>query len=90
MRIAPEAIVDDGLFDIVILDDLSFFESLLNIPKLYKGTHVDDPKVAQMRGRKIVAESDEDVLIDVEGEHGGMLPATFEIIPSAINVKVGG
>jgi YegS/Rv2252/BmrU family lipid kinase len=89
MRIAPEAKPDDGLFDIIILDDLSFVESLLNIPKLYKGTHVENPKVASMRGRKIVAEADEEVLIDVEGEYGGTLPATFEIIPSAINVKVG-
>jgi diacylglycerol kinase (ATP) len=89
MWIAPEAIADDGLFDIVILDDLSFVESLLNIPKLYKGTHINDPKVTCFRGKTLVAESDEDVLIDVEGEHGGMLPAKFEIIPSSINVKVG-
>ena len=89
MWIAPEAVVDDGLFDVIILDDMSFTESLLNIPKLYKGTHVDDPKVKCLRGRTIVAESDEEVLIDVEGEHGGRLPARFEIIPSAINVKVG-
>lgn len=89
MQIAPEAIADDGLFDIVILDDLSFVESLLNIPKLYKGTHINDPKVTCFRGKRLVAESDEDVLIDVEGEHGGMLPAKFEIIPSSINVKVG-
>jgi YegS/Rv2252/BmrU family lipid kinase len=89
MWVAPEAKADDGLFDIVILDDLSFMESLLNIPKLYKGTHINDPKVTCLRGKKLVAESDEDVLIDVEGEHGGMLPARFEIIPSSINVKVG-
>ena len=89
MWIAPKAIADDGLFDIVILDDLSFVESLLNIPRLYKGTHINDPKVTCFRGKTIVAESDEDVLIDVEGEHGGMLPAKFEIIPSSINVKVG-
>ena len=39
----------------------------------------------------VAAESHEreDVLIDVEGEDGGLLPARFEIIPSSINVKVG-
>jgi YegS/Rv2252/BmrU family lipid kinase len=89
MWIAPEAKADDGLFDIVILDDLSFIESLLNIPRLYKGTHINNPKVSCFRGTTLVAESDEDVLIDVEGEHGGMLPAKFEIIPSSIHVKVG-
>jgi YegS/Rv2252/BmrU family lipid kinase len=89
MQVAPEAKADDGLFDIIILDDLSFIESLLNIPKLYKGTHIHNPKVRCLRGKTLVAESDEDVLIDVEGEQGGRLPAKFEIIPSSINVKVG-
>ena len=89
MWISPKAKVDDGLFDILILDDAGFVESLLNISKIYKGTHIDSPKVMCLRGKKLVAESDEDVLIDVEGEDGGLLPARFEIIPSSINVKVG-
>jgi len=89
MRIAPEAKVDDGLFDILILDASSFAQSALDIPKLYKGTHVEDSRVTCLRGRTLTAESDEDVLIDVEGEEGGRLPAKFEIIPSSIDVKVG-
>jgi len=90
MWVAPNAKVDNGLFDVLILDDMSFLESLLNIPRLYKGTHVEHPKVKCLRGKTVVAESDEVVLIDVEGEHGGRLPARFEIIPNSINVKVGG
>ncbi len=90
MWVAPNAEIDDGLFDIVVLDDMSFLESLANIPRLYKGTHLRHPKVECLRGKTLVADSDDDVLIDVEGEHGGLLPARFEIIPSSINVKIGG
>lgn len=90
MWVAPHAEVDDGLFDILVLDDMTFLESLANIPRLYKGTHIEHPKVECFRGKTLIAESDEDVLIDIEGEHGGLLPARFEIIPSSINVKVGG
>jgi len=90
MWVAPNAEVDDGMFDILVLDDMSLLESLANIPRLYKGTHIEHPKVECFRGKTLVAESEEDVLIDVEGEHGGFLPAKFEIIPSSINVKIGG
>ena len=89
MWIAPRAQVDDGLFDILIMDDRSVMESLLNIGKLYKGTHVDHPKVEYLQGKTVVAESPDTVLIDVEGEHGGILPAKFQMLPGAINVKVG-
>jgi len=90
MWVAPQAEIDDGVFDILVLDDMSFWESLANIPRLYKGTHLDHPKIECLRGKTLVAESDEDVLIDVEGEDGGLLPARFEIIPSSINIKVEG
>ena len=89
MRIAPNAEVDDGLFDIIILDDMSLLESLANISRLYNGSHIDHPKVECLRGKTVIAESAEVVLIDVEGEYGGILPARFDIIPAAINVKVG-
>jgi YegS/Rv2252/BmrU family lipid kinase len=90
MQIAPRAEVDDGLFDILVIDDMNLMESVLNISRLYKGAHIDHPKVEYFRGKRVVAESAEDVLIDVEGEDGGRLPATFDIIPGAIKVKVGG
>jgi YegS/Rv2252/BmrU family lipid kinase len=90
MRIAPQAEVDDGLFDVLIIDDMSLPESLANISRLYKGSHIGHPKVECLRGKTVVADSPEVVLIDVEGEYGGILPAKFDIIPAAINVKVGG
>lgn len=90
MRIAPEAEVDDGVFDIVIVDDLNILESLMNIARLYKGTHINHPKVKCLRGKTLVAESPDTVLIDVEGEDGGILPAKFDIMSGAIKVKTGG
>ncbi len=90
MWIAPQAQVDDGLFDILIIEDVNLLTSLTSIPKLYKGTHIENPNVEFLRGKTVVAESSEVVLLDVEGEHGGRLPAKFDILPAAINVKIGG
>jgi YegS/Rv2252/BmrU family lipid kinase len=90
MRIAPNAVIDDGFFDILIIRHMGRLESLSSIPKLYKGTHVNHPNVKYIRGKTLVAESPDVVLLDVEGEQIGRLPARFDIIPSAIKVKVGG
>jgi YegS/Rv2252/BmrU family lipid kinase len=90
MWIAPDARIDDGFFDILVVEHMSFLESLNSIPKLYKGTHIGNSKVEHLRGKTVIAESSEVVLLDVEGEQIGRLPARFEIIPASINVKVGG
>lgn len=88
MKIAPDAAPDDGLFDVIIMGDLTTFESLRNGLRIYKGTHINHPKVTCLRGRKVMLTSDEKVLMDMEGEQPGIIPATFEIIPGAIKFKV--
>lgn len=83
---APQAKMDDGLFDIVSVGDFGTIEALWHLPKLYRGTHLGLEKVAYFRGRKVEASSDEEVLLEMDGELVGTLPATFGIIPGAINV----
>lgn len=83
---APHARMNDGLFDIVNIGDFGLFESLWNVPRLYRGTHLGLKKVSSFRGRKVVAASDEKVLLEVDGDLIGTLPATFEIVPDAIKI----
>lgn len=86
MHIAPEAKPNDGLFDVVILGDMQLGEKVLFAPKLYQGAHLEAAKVRMLRGRKIEADSAETVLLDVDGEQPGRLPAVFSIEPEAINL----
>ena len=79
MPIAPEAKVDDGIFDITILGNLSKIETVLNLYRAYKGTHIYYKKIDYLKGKKISIESDKRVLIDIDGECAGILPAEFEI-----------
>ena len=88
MRVAPRAQVDDGLFDIIIMGDLSFLESARMGRMIYKGDHIDLPRIESFRGKRLSATSGQRVLLDVDGEQPGMLPASLEIIPNAILVKV--
>lgn len=86
MFVAPEAEVDDGYFDVVAMGDLTLFELLANSRRLYSGTHLSLDKVSHRRAKRIRAEpvGDDDVLLDVDGEVPGILPATFSIVPGAL------
>jgi diacylglycerol kinase family enzyme len=90
MKVAPEALLDDGFFDVVIIGDLGALKILANAHKLYRGTHLEMEQVRQSRARIVSvrpARKDEEVLIEVDGELPGRLPATFEIRPRALRVR---
>jgi YegS/Rv2252/BmrU family lipid kinase len=89
MKIAPQASLNDGFFDFVVIKGLSFIEFLRHGWKVFTGTHLSHPKVRLIRGRKIKVEcpKEEKILLELDGELPGFLPGEFEIIPSTIRVK---
>ncbi|MFQ5485143.1 MAG: diacylglycerol/lipid kinase family protein [Desulfobacterales bacterium] len=86
MWVAPDAAVDDGLFDVTVIGDLRLFEVFLNLPKLYNGKIKEVDKVITLTGKKVEASSDQKVLLDVDGEQLGTLPAIFDIQPGALKI----
>jgi diacylglycerol kinase family enzyme len=84
MWIAPEASVDDGLFHITVIGDLSVIEVFLNLPKLYNGRLTELKQVLTYKGKKVEAYSNQHVLLDVDGEQPGTLPVTVDIVPRAL------
>lgn len=89
MKVAPDARLDDGLFDSVLVRGFRFLEFCRHGWKLMNGTHVTHPKVTVVRGQKVEAWPDEgqEVLLELDGDQLGRLPATFEIIPRNLLVK---
>lgn len=92
MRVAPDAALDDGLFDVVIMGASPKSRGLSDIKQIYAGEHVKNPAVRVMRAKKLVAapiaeNGGRPVLIETDGENVGMLPATFEILPGALNLR---
>jgi diacylglycerol kinase (ATP) len=93
MYVAPHARIDDGLFDVVVLGDFSSFEMARTGYRIYLGSHLAHPKVTCDRARVVEARPlhpDDEVLLDVDGETPGRLPARFEILPSVLRLKVAG
>ena len=88
MLIAPHASLDDGLLNAIVVGDVSKLELLRIRPTLYDGSHVKHPKIREIKTTVITIESDERLLVEVDGDILGECPASFRVIPSALTVVV--
>ncbi len=88
MMIAPNAEYDDGRFDVVTIEEAGLPTLLRHTPKIYSGTHIGLPFVKVDRAQRVEVEPPEgrEVLLEIDGEQVGRLPATFEILPGALRV----
>jgi len=89
MKVAPGARLDDGLFDNVLVRSMKFLEFCLHGWKLMNGSHLSHPKITLVRGARVEAypEPGEEVLLELDGEQLGRLPATFEVLPRNLAIK---
>jgi len=83
---APDALLDDGVFDIVFFGDIGRIDATMNLSKLRKGTHLNHPKLSLTQAKTIEAKSENPVYIDMDGEFVGMLPVRVEILPQKLNL----
>ena len=86
LHVAPDAAVDDGLLDVVIIRHAPrrlFFAVMRELPH---GTHVRRPQIEVLRGREIRVEADREIPVGGDGELLGTLPATIRVLPGALRV----
>lgn len=88
MKILPDAVIDDGLFEVAWADNLSVPELFKLVGKIYSGDHVGHPQVMITRVRRVSASASQPVAFHLDGDVVGNLPVTFEILPRAIDVVV--
>jgi YegS/Rv2252/BmrU family lipid kinase len=88
MQVAPNAVIDDGRFDVVSIGEMGTLESMWKGRHLYSGSHLNLDNVSERRARTVYAESvdGQEVILDVDGEVPGLLPATFTIVPQALSL----
>ena len=90
MWLAPEAKPDDGLFDVVVIGDITKRDFVTTSPKIYRGTYLSHPKVELLRSRTVRVDGAERLPIELDGEQVGTTPARFEVVPAALRVRVPG
>lgn len=87
MRIAPKAEPDDGKLDVLVMTGPKS-DAYTTLPKVYAGTHLPHPNIAELRASRVTIETDTPFPIEADGETLGTTPATFEVIPGALRLKV--
>ena len=89
MQIAPNAKLADGRFDVVAVGDLNTPAILANSYKLYLGTHLGMREVGHALAARVSVRNAgaEKILLEVDGELVGTLPADFEMLPRALRVR---
>jgi YegS/Rv2252/BmrU family lipid kinase len=87
MRLAPDARLEDGLLDVVIVSDLSAAERLIGLPGIYRGAHLTHAAAALHRGALVEAAATPGAVpLELDGEPLGTLPARFELLPGALSM----
>jgi YegS/Rv2252/BmrU family lipid kinase len=88
MKLAPDARQDDGLFDVVLIGDVTKLDFLTTAPKLYSGKYLAHPKVELLRSSSLAIDAAEPLPLEVDGEPIGTTPARFEIVQAALRLRV--
>ena len=86
LQIAPSALLNDGMLDVIVIGDISIAYLLRHAHYFYQGRHQQLKGIHCFKGRKITVEGPHSVKMDVDGEPFGNLPASFSIIPNALNI----
>jgi diacylglycerol kinase (ATP) len=88
MKLAPDARQDDGVFDVVLVGDVSKLDFLTTAPKLYSGRYLSHRKIEPLRSTTVSIDAAEPLPLEVDGEPIGTTPARFAVVPSALRLRV--
>jgi YegS/Rv2252/BmrU family lipid kinase len=86
MFLAPDAELDDGLLDVVYIVQHARRRYLANLPKVFKGTHVEKDEVNVVRAHEVEVEADRPFAVYADGDHLADLPARIRVLPRALDV----
>jgi YegS/Rv2252/BmrU family lipid kinase len=86
MFIAPDAELDDGRLDVVWVSEVAKLRFLANLPKVFKGRHVDNEEVTVLRAAEVTISADRPFAVYADGDHLADLPARIRVLPRALTV----
>ena len=88
MHVTPDAAPDDGLFDTMLIGDVTKLDFVTTFPKIYRGRHLSHAKIDVLRGARVSIDADERLPITLDGEQPGTTPVTFDMVPRALRLRV--
>ena len=87
MKAAPKALLDDGLLDVIFLkSNISKFQLLLLLPKLFSGKHIDSPYVKYINVKNIELVPEVNEVLNVDGDAKGQTPVKVTVLPRSLSI----
>jgi diacylglycerol kinase family enzyme len=86
MLLAPDASLEDGLLDVVMISDMPKLRFLRLLPTVFDGSHARQPEVRMVRAREVEIESSRPFQMYADGDALAMLPVTVRALPRAVRV----
>jgi len=86
MFLVPDARMDDGLLDVVLVEAVPKRRYLANLPRVFKGTHLEEPARHLLRGRSVSFHADRPFTAYADGDPIAELPATVDVVPGTLRV----
>ncbi|HJS83251.1 MAG TPA: hypothetical protein VJ742_10505, partial [Nitrososphaera sp.] len=84
---APNAEVNDGLLDLLVMKDSGSFKMLDELVNVKSGTYAAEDNIIYSQAKKVLIKSTErQVTVTIDGEPIGVLPAAFQVMPKVLNV----
>ncbi|WP_274648983.1 diacylglycerol kinase [Paenibacillus humicola] len=87
-KLAPDARLDDGLFDVLVLRKCNLAEFIRLASLALRGEHLNDPHIIHFRTREMLVTTPDYVQLNLDGEYGGTLPCTFTVLPKHLRIFV--
>lgn len=87
-KLAPDASLDDGVFDVIILRKCNLGEFVRIATAALRGDHLNDPNIIHFQTNQLQVTSPDYVQINLDGEFGGTLPSVFSVLPSHIQIII--
>ncbi|WP_197259573.1 diacylglycerol kinase [Paenibacillus dendritiformis] len=85
-KLAPGARIDDGLFDVIMLKKCNLAEFIRVAGMALRGDHILDPLIIHVQSKRVSVTSPDTVQLNLDGEYGGLLPGTFQVLPSHLRI----
>ncbi|MCR8846448.1 diacylglycerol kinase [Paenibacillus sp. SC116] len=85
-KLAPDAVINDGLLDILMMKKCNLAEFLRIATLALRGEHLNDPHIVHLQSKRIEVTSPDYVQLNLDGELGGTLPTVFQVLPSHLHI----
>jgi diacylglycerol kinase family enzyme len=88
MKIAPDASMDDGKMDVVIMKAQSRFKLFILFLQVFSGKHIYHPDILYQKAERIRIEPSSQMILNIDGQQTGRTPVNIKVLPKQVDIFI--